>query len=72
MDKLNELKEKYNKALKRNKNAEEYFKTHTVEECLKYINLFNEVTKELSNLKIKIENLIYRDMTKEEILNGFK
>ena len=66
------LKQKYNYNLNRNRNAEEYFKTHTVEECLKYINLFNEVTKELSNLKIKIENLIYRDMTKEEILNGFK
>ncbi|WP_252214457.1 hypothetical protein [Clostridium sp. VAP41] len=65
------LKKKYNEKLERNKNAEKYFKEHTVSECLKQLNLFNQVVQELSNLKIEIEQLIGRKMTKNEILNGF-
>ncbi|NFH81788.1 hypothetical protein FDA09_16905 [Clostridium botulinum] len=65
------LKKKYNEKLERNKNAEEYFKTHTVKECIKYLSLFNTVTRELSNLIVEIEGLIGRKMTQNEILNGF-
>lgn len=35
------LKCRYNKCLNRNRNVEEYFKIYKVEECLKYLNLFN-------------------------------
>ena len=69
---LMELKKKYNVALERNKKAEEYFKAHTVSECLKYLNLFNQVTQELSNLIIKIESVIGKSMTHYEKINGFK
>ncbi|WP_271814213.1 hypothetical protein [Clostridium beijerinckii] len=69
---LIELKKKYNAALDRNKNAEEYFKNHTVEECLKYLDLFNEVVKELSSLIIQIEISMGKHMTEYEKLNGFK
>ena len=83
MDQLMELKKKYNKALERNKKAEEYLKTHTVEQCespLKKVNgkdfdtfdLFNEVVKELSQLIKAIESRTYRKMTQQEILNGFE
>lgn len=71
-DKLSALKYQYNQALERNKKAEEYFKMHTVSECLKYLDLFNEVVKELSNLIIQIEVTINQHMTEYEKLNGFK
>mgnify|MGYP001033575786 CR=1 FL=1 len=69
---LIELKRKYNEKLSRNRNAENYFRTHKVEECLKYLDLFNEVTKELSELIKQIEQITKKKMTKYEILNGFK
>ena len=83
MDQLMELKQKYNKALERNKKAEQYLKTHTVEQCeapLKIVDgkdfdtfdLFNEVVRELSSLIKEIEARTYRKMTQQEILNGFE
>lgn len=78
MESLIELKKKYNALLDRNSKAEEYLKTHGPEECLSKkfkgksaIDGFNEIAIELSLLKLEIEPLIYRDMTKDEILNGF-
>ncbi|EES51041.1 hypothetical protein FDA33_17465 [Clostridium botulinum] len=72
------LKKKYNYNLNRNKNAEEHLKTHDPEECItkKFkgktaLDGFNEIAVELSKLRIEIEQRIYRDMTAEEILNGF-
>jgi len=81
MDELNELKKKYNEGLKRNNAAEQYFKTHTVEECSKKFkvknslmtsfDVFNEVVKNLSELMFKIEDLTKRKMTHDEVVNGF-
>lgn len=78
-DRIAALKRQYNNALERNKNAEEYFRTHTVEECLykKFKNgtaldIFNQVTKELSGLIIQIEIAMEKNMTNYEKLNGFK
>lgn len=34
--------------------------------------LFNELIADLSKTKQQIENLLYRDMTEDEIWNGFK
>ncbi|MBW6409007.1 hypothetical protein [Clostridium weizhouense] len=65
------LKKKYNYNLNRNRDAEKYFRTHTIEECMKYLSLFNTVTRELSNLIIEIESLIGRKMTEYERINGF-
>ena len=66
------LKQRYNACLIRNRNAEEYFKTHTVAECEKYQKLFNQVTSELSNSIIQIETTMGKKMTTYEKLNGFK
>lgn len=77
------LKMRYNKCLKRNRAAEEYFKTHTVEECLgtfknKYgeeiviLDWFNKLVNELSLLIIQIEVAMEQHMTEYEKLNGFK
>lgn len=66
------LKQKYNYSLNRNRNAEEYFKNHTVAECEKYLKLFNNVTQEISNLIIQIEATMGKKMTTYEKLNGFK
>lgn len=66
------LKQKYNYNLNRNRKAEEYFKTHTVKECEKHLDLFNKVTNELSNIITKIESITGEKMTTYERLNGFK
>jgi hypothetical protein len=38
---------------------------------MKYLKLFNEVTQQLSKLMIEIKAAIGREMTQDEILNGF-
>ena len=71
MDKLTLLKEKYNEKLKKANDAEEYFKSHSVEECIKHLKLFNLRTKEVSMAAIEIENFTGRKMTSYELINGF-
>lgn len=68
---LEDLKKEYNYWLDRNRNAEIYFNTKSVNECIKNINLFNHITIKLSTLRDKLEELLKRKMTKQEILNGF-
>ena len=72
LDKLTILKQNYNEKLKKNNDAEEYFKTHTAQECIKYINLFNLRTKEVSLAAMEIENYTGKKMTSYERINGFK
>lgn len=55
MDKLTLLKEKYNEKLKKANDAEEYFKSHSVEECMKYLKLFNLRTKEVSMTALEMK-----------------
>jgi hypothetical protein len=64
-DKIAALKRQYNNTLERNKKAEEYFQTHTIEECLNKkfkngtaLDIFNQVVIDLSNLIIKIEDIM--------------
>lgn len=66
------LKKEYNRLLKRNKNAEEFFKTKSIAECLKYLNLFNEVTQELGRLIFIIEYITGEELDYDVKLNGFK
>lgn len=68
---LDDLKKEYNYWLSRNKNAETFFSTKEVNECLKHINLFNQITIKLSELRNDLEKILNRKMTKEEVLNGF-
>ena len=79
MQNLIELKKKYNIALERDKKAEEYLKLHTPEESLNKkfkgksaVDGFNEIAVELSKSRLEIETLLYRNMTDDEIWNGFK
>lgn len=68
---LTDLKKKYNYWLCRNKNAEAFFTTKPIEECIKHLDLFNKITIELSNLRNELEKELNRKMTRQEILNGF-
>lgn len=68
---LEDLKDKYNHLIERNKNAEKFFEENSIKECMKYINLFNQITIKLSHLRNDLEKSLNRKMTKEEILNGF-
>ena len=72
LDKLTLLKEKYNEKLKKANDAEEYFKSHSVKECMNHLKLFNLRTKEVSMAALEIENFTGRKMTTYEIINGFK
>lgn len=79
MESLTELKKKYNITLERDKKAEEYLKLHEPEECLSKkfkgksaVDGFNEIAVELSKSRLEIETLLYRNMTDDEIWNGFK
>ena len=65
------LEQKYNECLKRNEKAEEFFRTHTVQQCEKQLDLFNEVVRQLSLLKIVIEIVSGKKLTDHEISNGF-
>ena len=68
---LTDLKKKYNYWIRRNKNAEHFFLTKSIEECIKYLNLFNQIVIELSNQRNVLEKELNRKMTRQEILNGF-
>lgn len=69
---LENLKDKYNYLIERNKNAEKFFEENSVEECMKYLKLFNQITIDLSNTRNSLEKILNRKMTKNEILNGFR
>ena len=69
---LEDLKDRYNYLIERNKNAEKFFEENSVEECMKYLNLFNQITIDLSNTRNSLEKILNRKMTKNEILNGFR
>ena len=66
------LKQKYNYYLGRSKGAEEYFKNNNVSKCMEYLDLFNEVTRELSKLIFIIESVTNEKLDYETKINGFK
>lgn len=69
---VKKLKLDYNYWLKRYEKAEEYFKTATIEQIEKNLELFNEVVRELSRLLTKYKVLTGREMTPLEEFEGFK
>lgn len=68
---LHQLKDQYNKLLIRNKKAEEFFRTRSVSECIKYLDLFNDVTRQLSGIIFFIEFLTGEELSQEQKINGF-
>ena len=49
--------------------------SYMVKDCGMYVDtfsVFNDLVADLSKTKQQIETLLYRNMTKEEIWNGFK
>ena len=66
------MKLDYNYWLKRYENAEKFFKTATIEQVEKNLELFNEVVRKLSGLLIKYKMLTGREMTPIEEFEGFR
>lgn len=66
---LDDLKKEYNALLNRNNKAEEFFLKGEVKK--KHILELYKITIGLSELRTNIENLLGREMTKEDILKGF-
>lgn len=70
---LNNLKIEYNRLLKREKNAENYLtNVATDAEVEKWMPEFIKITNQLSNMMFKLEKILNREMTHDEIVNGFK
>lgn len=66
------LKMRYNRHIKRNMTIREYFKTHNVRECLKYLQILNQGLQELNNIALQIETVIGKEITDHERIKGFK
>ncbi|AYE35288.1 hypothetical protein [Clostridium septicum] len=72
MNEIIEIKKEYNYYLKRNSNAEIYFKNESIESCLKHLKLFNDIALRLSKLQTIYKDITGLEMTKDERINGFK
>jgi len=68
------LKEKYNKLLQREKNAEIYFSNPLVEQSKKdaCMEEFLKITRGLSKMTQTYKEITGREMTSEEVLNGIE
>ena len=66
------LKQDFNYCIGRYKKAEEYFRTHTVKECMKCMKGFNSLINDLSRLRNRLPILLNRELTNEELENGFE
>lgn len=69
---LKKLKLDYNYWLKRYENAEKFFKTATIEQVEKNLELFNEVVRKLSRLLSQYKVLTGKEMTPIEEFEGFR
>ena len=69
---LKKLKLDYNYWLKRYENAEKFFKTATIEQVEKNLELFNEVVRRLSRLLSQYKVLTGKEMTPIEEFEGFR
>lgn len=74
---MEDLIKKYNYFVLRNKKGEKFLKSDefyksTKDKQEKWIRAFQEIAWELSTLRAKIEKLLGRKMTNNEILEGFK
>ena len=68
---MEQLKEKWNKGLKRVHDAEKVAKENP-ELFEKYLKNFNELCKEMSKLMNEYEKLTGKEMSKDIFNNGFK
>lgn len=70
---IDDLKCEYNKLLKREKNAEKYLnEVATDAEAEKWKPAFIKITQQLSMMMLDFKKATGREMTTDEILNGFK
>ena len=69
---INRLKADFNYSLDRYKKAVKVFETYPIEKSLGFIDGFNEVVRDISNSMNKLEILMNRKLTAEELENGFK
>ena len=66
-----EVKKKYNYWLGRYLKAEEFINSSEPEEVDKYLGLFHQIVRELSSLLQIFRELTGREMTKDEMYEGF-
>lgn len=66
------LKKNYNKVIDRYKKAEAFFNIATDAEVNKWMPEFQKIIIELSNMMKKYAHLTGKEMTSEEVMEGFK
>lgn len=71
MNEVDAIKIEYNSLLAREKKAEEYLNKATPEQLKKWLPEFEKIEIQLSRLIWKFAATAGREMTKDEILNGF-
>lgn len=71
---LEELKKKYNEVLATEKKAEAFFDNplETMERKEKWLPRFIEITRELSLMMKKYRELTGKEMTEDEVFEGFR
>ena len=69
---LKELKLKYNYFIDREKKAEKFFETCSVDGVEKYLPEFHKITNNLSMLMVAYKKLTGNIMNDDQIFNGFK
>jgi hypothetical protein len=69
---INNIKLEYNNLLEREKKAEEFLNKANEKQREKWTPEFIKITKDLSSLIYKFKSAIGREMTQDEILNGFR
>lgn len=62
---------RYNYWLCRKEKAEEFFNSHSSDECEKYKDLFAEVLNGIDTCRESLETLLNRKLTDSELKNGF-
>lgn len=68
---IEEMIQEYNYWVLRNIKAEEFF-VKNPDESINYIELFNEIVRNMSRLSVQIEKELGRELTFKEKFYGFK
>lgn len=69
---LKELKQKYNEVIKREHKAEKYFEGRTEKECEAWMPEYLKIIQQLSLLIGEYKRLTGKEMTKEQVWEGFR
>ena len=68
---IERLKQDFNYCIGRLKKADAYFSTHTIKECERFLNAYNDLIRDISIIKNKLEFYLGRELSSKEKEYGF-